>query len=78
MDVDPAITDLKLFVWATDDEEDWYDLYIPGQYDEQRDAAGNLITPARSKNVIQERIMSAKNWPQHPLAAVVTLGGGPG
>lgn len=71
IDVDPAITEIKLFVWATADEEDWYDLYIPGQYDEQRDAAGNLITPARSKNVIQERIMSAKNWPQHPLAGVV-------
>ncbi|KGS56935.1 hypothetical protein [Burkholderia pseudomallei] len=31
-------------------------------------ADGTLIKPARSKNVIQEKIAAAKNWASHPLS----------
>lgn len=77
VEVAQPITDLRMFVWASADKEDWYSIHIPGEYEEKKDAEGKVISPARSKNVIQECIMSAKNWPDHPLAAVVQLGGDP-
>jgi len=76
--VGPPTTEAKFFVWHSAEAEDWYSLYIPGEYEAVRDAAGNVIATARSRNVIQERIIAAANWAEHPLASRVTLGGGPG
>ena len=45
-----------LFFWETPSMEQWESLYIPGQWE------GN-----RSKNVIQETIRSAVNWPESPM-----------
>ncbi|MBR8433992.1 hypothetical protein KDW37_24870 [Burkholderia cenocepacia] len=70
-----AVTAVKAFIWDVADMEMWDSIYIPGEYPEQRDAGGVLIAPARSKNVIQEKIASAKNWASHPLSS---LGLGPG
>ncbi|WP_157128435.1 hypothetical protein [Cupriavidus sp. USMAA2-4] len=74
IEIAPPITKLRLFVWTTADVKDWYNLYMPGEYEEVHDSEGNLVTPTRSKNVLQEQIIQAVNWPEHPLASVVTLG----
>ncbi|CAE6869687.1 hypothetical protein R69658_08073 [Paraburkholderia aspalathi] len=66
-----------MFVWDSADLDDWYDIYIPGEWPEVRSDSGVLQRPARSKNVFQERIMSAANWPEHPLAAIAKLGPDP-
>jgi len=68
VDVAQAITDVKAFVWGIATAADWYGIHIPGEYPERRDADGVLIRPARSKNVIQEKIAAAKNWASHPLS----------
>ncbi|KVX18528.1 hypothetical protein WL03_12030 [Burkholderia ubonensis] len=69
--VDPAITAFRMFVWDIADIDDWHSIYIPGEYPELRDErTGELIRAARPMNVIQEKIMSAKNWKEHPLAVV--------
>jgi hypothetical protein len=68
VDVPPAMTDIRLFLWEFADREAWDSIYIPGEYPERKDErTGEVITPAKSKNVLQEKIMSARNWPEHPL-----------
>lgn len=74
LEVAPAVTELKAFIWAIADKEMWDSIHIAGEYPERKDG-DKVISPARSKNVIQEKIMRAKNWAAHPLAAVVAAGG---
>ncbi|WDD93861.1 hypothetical protein Bsp3421_003962 [Burkholderia sp. FERM BP-3421] len=76
LEVSAALTDVKAFIWDIADIEMWNSIYIPGEWAERKDEkTGEVTSPARSKNVIQEKIMSAKNWKAHPLAAVVAAGG---
>jgi hypothetical protein len=78
VDVPPALTEPRAFIWDIADLGDWYSIYIPGEWAEQRDSTtGEVIRPAASKNVLQERIAAARNWSQHPLAAVAKFGGDP-
>lgn len=70
--VDPAITDLKAFVWKLASKAMWDSIYIPGEYAERKDdKTGEVISKSRSKNVIQEKIKSAKNWPPLGLVGVI-------
>lgn len=72
VDVPQAMTDIKVFLWDQACKEMWDSIYIAGEYAEQRDArTGEVIKPARSKNVLQDKIMSAKNWPE--IAARLAL-----
>jgi hypothetical protein len=74
--VAPAITDLKAFIWENADKEMWDSLYIEGEYPERKDEkTGAVTSPAKSKNVIQNKIRSAKNWGTHSLSAIVAAGG---
>lgn len=75
IEVAPAITELRAFIWAIADKAMWDSIHIPGEYEERKDAEGKVISPARSKNVWQDRIKKAKNWDTHPLAAIVAAGG---
>ncbi|KWF80077.1 hypothetical protein WL93_24430 [Burkholderia diffusa] len=68
IEVAPAISEVKAFIWAIATAADWYGIHIPGEYPERRAADGVLIRSARSKNVIQEKIAAAKNWGNHPLS----------
>lgn len=64
IEVAPAITELRAFVWKLANKAVWDSIYIPGEYAERKDdKTGEVISKARSKNVLQEKIMSAKNWP---------------
>lgn len=75
VEVAAALTDVKAFIWDVADKEMWDTIYIDGKYPERKDEkTGEVVSPERSKNVIQEKIMSAKNWKTHPLAAVVAAG----
>ncbi|BAP15825.1 hypothetical protein AVU67_gp19 [Ralstonia phage RSJ2] len=68
--VDPPKSELKAFIWDLADMDDWKAIHIDGWYEEPKDGK-----PGRSKNVIQEKIMRAKNWPKHPLYAQLRAGG---
>ena len=60
--VGPAVSELKAFGWDFATPEMWDAVYIPGQYEERKDDKGNVVAPAKSKNVIQEKIASALNF----------------
>lgn len=64
LDVAPAITEPRYFIWEAADKAMWDSIYIPGFYGERKDDKGKVVAPARSKNVLQERIMAATNWPE--------------
>jgi hypothetical protein len=64
VEVPPAITELKAFIWELANKAMWDSIHIPGFYEERKSDKGEVTSPARSKNVLQERIMSAKNWPE--------------
>jgi hypothetical protein len=70
VEVAPALTELKAFIWDLANKAMWDSIHIPGFYEERKDDKGNVTSPKRSKNVLQERIMKAANWKAHPLAAI--------
>ena len=65
--VDAPISELKLFLWDFATPEMWDSIFIEGQYDERKNDKGEVAAPARSKNVLQERIMKALNWKACPI-----------
>ena len=65
--VDAPITELKLFLWDFATPEMWDSIFIEGQYDERKNDKGEVTSPARSKNVLQEKIMKALNWKACPI-----------
>jgi hypothetical protein len=70
--VPPAVTDIKIFLWEFANKESWDAIHIEGEYPEQKNQrTGEVIRAAKSKNVLQDKIMSAKNWPE--LAARLGL-----
>lgn len=71
VEVAPALTELKAFIWDLANKPMWDAIHIPGFYEERKNDKGEVISPKRSKNVLQERIMKAANWGAHPLAALV-------
>lgn len=64
-------SELRVFLWDYATRAMWDSLYIEGKYDERKDDKGNVISPARSKNVIQEKIKAAKNFPGSPIAEIL-------
>lgn len=62
LNVPPAITELKAFLWDYADMESWNSLFIDGEYPERRDDNGAVTAPAKSKNVIQNTIKRATNF----------------
>lgn len=74
--VDAPLSELKAFIWDLADMDDWKSIYIDGVYEEAKGKPGDEdYKPAKTKNVIQEKIMSAKNWKSHPLYAQLQAGG---
>jgi len=69
------ISELRLFLWDFPSKEMWDSLYIDGDYPERKDEkTGKVTAPAKSKNVIQETIMSATNWADSPMAEILSAG----
>lgn len=69
------LSELRLFLWDFPSKAMWDSLYIDGSYEARTDEKGNVISPARSKNVIQERIKEAINWADSPMAEILKAGG---
>jgi hypothetical protein len=66
--VPEPITEIKAFMWDLADMDDWNSIFIEGKYDDRTDEKTKVVTPGKSKNVIQNKIMSAVNWKNHPLS----------
>jgi hypothetical protein len=61
--VDPVISPLRYFLWNYADKASWDSLFIDGEYPERRDEkTGAVVAPAKSKNVLQNKIKSAVNY----------------
>ena len=70
-----AVTPLKIFLWDFADKEQWDALFIDGTFGDKKDKEGNVIEGSgTSKNWIQAKIKTAKNYPGSPVASVA--GGG--
>ncbi|RQU14216.1 hypothetical protein DF152_17285 [Burkholderia cenocepacia] len=74
VDVAPPLTEPRAFIWDVADLEMWNSIYVEGEYEAKKDDKGNITQPARSKNVLQNYIKEAINWPEHPLAAIIAAG----
>jgi hypothetical protein len=72
LEVDPPLTPLKLFLWDFADADMWDAIYIDGQYDEEKNDKGEVTRAAKSKNILQNKIMSALNWKGSPVYAYAT------
>lgn len=70
----PLMSELRCFLWEFPSKEMWDSLFIEGQYEARTDDAGNVIAPARSKNVLQEWIMAASNWQGSPMHDILESG----
>lgn len=68
------LSELKLFLWDMPSKEMWDSIYIDGEYEARTDDNGKVIKPAKSKNVVQELIMSAKNWIGSPMQVLLDDG----
>ena len=64
--IEPAITEVKLFLWDFATPDMWDAIYIPGEYPAvEKD--GKVVRPAKSKNVLQAKIKSALNFKALPI-----------
>lgn len=75
INVAPAITPLKGFLWDYADMAQWACIFIDGQWPERKDAAGVVTSPARSKNVWQDQIKRAVNFQGSPIYSVLAAAG---
>lgn len=76
--VAPPLTEIKGFLFNSATLAMWNSIFIAGQYEERKDEkTGAVISPARSKNVLQETIKSAANWKECPVSALLEAGGEP-
>jgi len=72
IEADPPISALRVFVWNAEGaalKAMWDSLFIDGSYEAEGDK------PARSKNVYQEKIKSAKNFVGSPIHTLLQTGG---
>lgn len=69
------VTELKCFLWDNPDMEQWASIYIDGEYEAVKDEkTGKVVKPARSKNVIQNKIRAALNWEGSPMQLLLEDG----
>ncbi|AQT27792.1 hypothetical protein HOR67_gp30 [Ralstonia phage RS-PI-1] len=69
------VTELKCFLWDNPDAEQWASIYIDGEYEAVKDEkTGKVVKPARSKNVIQNKIRAALNWEGSPMQLLLEDG----
>lgn len=72
--VDEPLSEIKMFVWDIATLEDWEAIFIDGEYPERKDKDGNVTHPAKSKNVLQEKIRSANNFDSLPIFQLIRDG----
>jgi len=77
VDVARPLTEPRVFIWDMVDVEMWDSIHVQGEYEAKKDDKGNVTQPARSKNVLQNYIKEAINWPEHPLSTFLAARHGP-
>lgn len=75
LNVPPAITEPKMFLWDFCDKAMWDSIFIDGEYAEKKDDKGAVVSPAKSKNVIQNEIKAAKNYIGSPIYDILAGAG---
>ena len=73
--VAPAITPLKCFLWNHADMAQWESIYTPGEYPARVADDGTVTAPAKSKNVLQEKIRAALNFKGSPISQLLATQG---
>lgn len=73
--VDPATTPIKCFLWNYADLNQWASIFIDGAYEERKNDKGEVTAKARSKNVLQERIKQANNFVGSPIHTLLVANG---
>lgn len=71
LNVPGAISAQRLFLWDFCSLPMWNSIYIDGEYPARKDAAGKETAPAKSKNVFQNTIRAAHNFPGSPIAELL-------
>lgn len=75
--VEASLTPVKAFLWEYSDLADWSNLFIDGEYPERKDdKTGLVIAPAKSKNVLQNKVKSAANFKGSPIYTLLAASGG--
>jgi hypothetical protein len=74
LEVAPAITPLKCFLWDYATTEQWASIFIDGEYPEKKSKDGAVI-PAKSKNVLQNKVKSAVNFHGSPMYNILVSNG---
>jgi hypothetical protein len=72
--VPPALSEIRCFLWDHADDAQWASLYIEGSYPERKNEKGEVIA-AKSKNVLQNRVLGAKNFEGSPIHALLVSKG---
>jgi hypothetical protein len=75
LEVPPAISSIRCFLWDYADLDQWGSLFIDGEFPERKNDKGEVIAKAKSKNVFQDRIKRAVNFSSSPMYALLTAGG---
>lgn len=73
--VPPARSAIRCFLWEQADLQQWGSLFIEGEYPERKNEKGEVTAPAKSKNVLQHRIMSAVNFQGSPIHTLLLANG---
>lgn len=64
------LSELRLFIWDLASKEMWDSLFIDGEY-EARTTDDGVELPAKSKNVLQNKIREALNFEDSPIGAIL-------
>lgn len=67
VNVDPALSEIKGFLWDHATPEMWDSIFIEGQWDEKKNDKGEVTQEAKSKNVLQDLIRKAVNFKGSPI-----------
>jgi hypothetical protein len=75
--VAPALSPIKCFVWNSSTQliEQWNSLFIDGTYEERKNEKGEVVAPAKSKNVWQDTIKRAFNFEGSPIHTLLLANG---
>jgi hypothetical protein len=73
--VPPALSELRCFLWQQADLNQWASLFIDGTYPERKDDKTGVVTPGRSKNVFQNKILGAVNFDGSPIHLLLLANG---
>lgn len=75
IDVPPARSALRCFLWEQADLNQWASLFIEGEYPERKNDKGEVTAPAKSKNSLQAKVKSAVNFPGSPIYQLLAANG---